>query len=209
MKLNNIESTLSNISNNLKSLTICFEQIHKNLYENRKSFQSNWLEQWYKDFEDLLKEMNSLKSLFTNSEGYSTLRFMAKEINEMKKTLESIKEKGINKKIHFDLTLDGHHMIEKNNIFNENDEELLNEKNLSCLMEGLTEKQKQTIKLRFGLFGERTHSSEEIAKKLDVTTQQIINNLNNSIRKFCHPSRKKFVTNLKNQELKDYIYKSR
>lgn len=201
------EQSLQFIINSYKELRdICYRK-------EKETIKTSWLETWYShfanttaDLKGIVAEIKDLKEKLETESILGTLKFMAKEINELKKTVELIKEKGVNKQIHFDLTFDGASMIKREDAIKYTEtHELLQERNLHTLMEGLSENQKTTIILRFGLFGEKKHTFDEIGKKLDVTAPQARQNLVNAMTKFRHPARKKTVNSLEHQELKKFI----
>lgn len=60
---------------------------------------------------------------------------------------------------------------------------------LNKLLETLTDRERKIIELRFGLYGKKTHTLEEIGEKFGVTRERIRQIEAKALRKLKHPSR--------------------
>ena len=68
---------------------------------------------------------------------------------------------------------------------------------LNEAMESLTERERNVIKLRFGLDDGKTRTLEEVGKEFDVTRERIRQIEAKALRKLRHPSR--------SRKLKDFL----
>lgn len=136
-----------------------------------------------------------------------TLEFMGKRLNEMQLALSEIKEKGINKNIHLDLTMEGYEMVKKTKAMKdivpeppEDPEEATN-----FLLKTLTTREAEVITLRFGLFGHTKKTLDAIAKIMNFTRSRAAQLERRALIKLRHPSRKKFVDDLIHKGFKKAI----
>jgi DNA-directed RNA polymerase sigma subunit (sigma70/sigma32) len=124
---------------------------------------------------------------------------MAKRIHEMEAALSEIKEKGINKKIHLDLTMDGYEMVKKKPVAG-NDispEEHIN--NLLCV---LTDRERTVMVYRYGLCGTKPQAYREIAKKLAISTERIRQIMMKALRKIRKQENEHLVKKITHMQLK-------
>ena len=68
---------------------------------------------------------------------------------------------------------------------------------LATALESLTDRERQVVKLRFGLYDGRTRTLEEVGKEFDITRERIRQIEAKALRKLRHPSRSK--------RLKDFL----
>ena len=69
-------------------------------------------------------------------------------------------------------------------------------KKLSGLLDTLTEKEGEVLRMRFGLDGQDTHTLEELGKKFNVTRERIRQIEIRALRKLKHPMRSRQLESL-------------
>lgn len=151
-----------------------------------------------KAFHDLRKALESDSVL-------GALKYMAKQITELTQTVTTIKEEGIKKAIHLDLTMDGYEMVKKRapKINDEIPEQRIDpEQCTEDLLKTLTPREQKVLWHRYGLFGEKEKSLVATAKILKISGERVRAIQHTALRKLRHPSRKELVRNLTHLDLK-------
>ena len=74
-----------------------------------------------------------------------------------------------------------------------NIESVMLREHIDVLLEGLTEREKEVIILRFGLEDGVARTLEDVGKKFDVTRERIRQIEAKALRKLRHPSRSKLI----------------
>ena len=129
-----------------------------------------------------------------------TMKFMAKEIHEMKQKIATIEEEGVKKNIHLGLTLDGYQMVKRKIQFKEVDAKEP-EDAVIALLDTLTIKERTALIHRFGLFNEKKKTLDHIAGILKLTREPVRVIIAKALRKCRHPSRRNLVSLLTHSEL--------
>lgn len=133
------------------------------------------------------------------------LKYMAKQLLELKQDVHTIKEEGLKKQIHLDLTMDGYEMVKRkppttNPILD--DDPIDEEKATKALLDTLLEREKKVLIHRFGLFGEKAKTFVAIGKSLNVTGSRVSNICAKALRKCRHPSRRDLAEDLTHKEFR-------
>lgn len=201
-RLEKIEKHLEFFASSYKHLhNLCIQQTHVKINKELLEPALSKLHEELRRFRDLFSEVNELVK---NNSIVGTLSFMAKRIHELELTVHSIKEEGLKKKIHLDLTMDGYEMVKKKpeyGKFNEQSpEECLKE-----LIKELEEREVIIITHRYGLFGNNKKSFNEIGKLVKLSGSRVRTLEWYILRKLRHPSRKNLVDTITHKELKEAI----
>lgn len=151
------------------------------------------------------------KSLETDSV-LGTLKYMAKQLNELTKEISTIKEEGLKKSIHLALTMDGYEMVKKRSRKIEDDIPEQEIDPVECtkeLLGSLTSRQMNVLIHNYGLFGEKSKSIINTGKALRISSESVREIKNRALKKLSHHSRKKLVENLTHFDLKNDIENTR
>lgn len=106
------------------------------------------------------------------SQTFSEIKFIGKRLDSIEKDISEMKEQGIKKNIHLDLTLDGYEMVKKQTIFKEkqpgqtqtqNQDEVLIE-----ALNTLTEREAKCLTHRFGLLRHKPKTLIATAKEMGL-----------------------------------------
>lgn len=136
---------------------------------------------------------------------YGEIKFIGKALHEINQRLDRLESKGITNKLQVDLSVDGYEMVKKSKE-KLPDEKLDNsDKFIEDLLNTLTEREKQSIIHRIGLFGEKKKTYIEMEKIFKVTRERIRQIYCKALRKCCHPSKKKYVDLISHKELRKEI----
>lgn len=153
-------------------------------------------------------ESNSLQQLrreFQDDTVLGTLKFMAKELHELSKEVRSIKENGVKKAIHLDLTMDGYEMVRKKQKAGLPEEKLPSECPIRLLLETLGARESNVLIHKYGLFGEKQKTFTQMEKIFGIGRERISQIHRKTLIKCVHPSRKKLVENITHFKLKKGI----
>lgn len=137
------------------------------------------------------------------------LKYMAKQLLELTQHVHSIKEEGIKKQIHLDLTLDGYEMVKRKppKINPAADDEEINEKinqekSTIALLETLSPREREVLINRYALFGGKPKTFVALAKEMNCSGSRISQIERVALRKCRHPARKTLAENLTHKELR-------
>jgi DNA-binding CsgD family transcriptional regulator len=149
-------------------------------------------------FKELRKEIQSDSVI-------GTLKFIAKSLHELTQEVHSIKENGVKKAIHLDLTMDGYEMVRKKPT-KANDpipeQKVDPEHYVKELLKLLPKRKQEVIIHRYGLFGEKEKSLVATGKILGISGERVRATQNSALRMFRHPKRKDLVLNLTHLDLR-------
>jgi len=156
----------------------------------------------------LHKECQAISKVSSQLSGESiigTLKFMAKEIKELKDAVSKIKEEGLNKKITLDVSMDGYEMVKKKVKTNSDEwdeEEKTPEEAIEELFKTLNTREAQVMIHRYGLFGQKKSTYREAAKYFGVCAGRVSQIHKKALVKCRHPSRKHLVSKITHTELR-------
>ncbi len=151
------------------------------------------------------KDIEEIKSLnITNAIG--EIKYIGKRLNEIEKTLSQIKDKGLTKNIQLDFTVDGYQMVKKP-VGHEPEAPIENPNgDLDKLLNTLTTKESQVIIHRFGLFGQKKKTYDEIGKIFGTTREPVRQTLSKIIRKLRHTTRKELMNKITHSGLRKEVF---
>src|SRR5690348_14158255 len=102
-RLEKIEKHLEFFASSYKHLhNLCIQQTHVKINKELLEPALSKLHAEIRDFRDLYSQINDL---IRKESVLGTLSFMAKRLHELELVVHSIKEEGLKKKIHLDLTM--------------------------------------------------------------------------------------------------------
>lgn len=155
-------------------------------------------------FNEQVKELKSISEKIRDESIVGTMAFMAKQIHGMQNDILDMKDKGIKKNIHLDLTLDGYEMVKK--IPKDHGSEFVeNEKCIEDLLQALSAVERSVLCHRFGLMNHKQKTSVATGNILKKTKQYISVIEARALRKCRHPSRRHFVEKITHKELRTAI----
>lgn len=159
---------------------------------------------------EIQQERRQMFELMKNDSIIGTMQFMAKQIKQLVDQVELIKEEGINKKLHFNLTMDGHEMVKV--------QPVTDKENLQCelkklspddcirrLLAELYPREATVLIHRFGLFGEKCKTYVGTGRIMQLSGSRISTIQAKALRKCRMPSKKLYVDNLPIGDLKKAI----
>lgn len=142
------------------------------------------------------------------SQSFNEIKYIGKRLNEIEGTLKEMKNEGIKKKIHLDLTMDGYEMIKKSRSFEV--EENINrnvknidgeEHNLNLLLKSISIREAKVVIHRIGLLGEKAKTYAEIGRLFQISGERVSQIFRKTLRKFGHPSRIEMVRKTNHKKL--------
>jgi len=204
-KLHGIEHQLKFMVDAYKILhNIIIQGIHIKLEENLLTPTIDTLNNRIYEFRSLCDQLNKIVK---EDSILGTLSFMAKKINSMEEAIDSIKEKGIKKKIHLDFTVDGYEMVPKKPEMNDPWEEKFSDPEAPAkeLLRTLSPQESAVVTIRYGLFGCKEKTLEKTGVGLGISRERVRQIQRKALRKMKHPSRKNLVNRLTHKSLKDDI----
>ena len=184
---------------------------HKPLTVNYKDLTVS-LEKWTENLEKILEKFLKDFTNFPIQKSLDEIKFIGKRLHEIECHIREIKQDGIKKKIHIDLTMDGYEMVKKTtNSFmesfkeggsnNRNDQEIA----ILNLLKTLPDRDQFVVIHRVGLFGEKPKTYVQIEEKYKINRERASKIFKSAIVKLRHSSRKNLVKRLTHKELKDLI----
>lgn len=202
IRLEKIEHQLKFFADAYKDLhNIFIRGVHVTLEKSLLNPTLSQLTGQMQEFRDLYQQINDIVK---KDSILGTLAFMAKRLHEIDMSIQEIKEKGLNKKIHLDFTVDGYEMVKKKpydidtNIQSPEDA-------LKKLLEYLDEKESTVLMHRYGLLGNTEKTLHATGKIVGVTKERVRGIENKALRKCRMPSRKKFAEAITHKKLKEDI----
>ncbi len=134
------------------------------------------------------------------------IKYIGKRLNKIEETLSQIKEKGLTKNIQLDFTIDGYEMVKKPIAYNPKDQIEKPNDILDELLKTLSNRESQTIIHRFGLFGQKKKTYDEIGAIFGTTSESVRQTLSKALRKLRHPNRKKLMEKVTHSALRKEVF---
>lgn len=155
----------------------------------------------------ILELEKSLEKIQDASQTAAEIKYIGKKLNEIENKLENIKEEGIKKKIHLNLTCDGYEMRKKVNPYDKAIEEKEIDPDISVekLLDTLLPRENAIIIYRLGLLGEKKRTLKEIGKIFNISSVRARQIYMKAIIKLRHHSRKALVSNISHLGLRKEI----
>jgi len=159
---------------------------------------------------EIQQERKQMFDLIKNESIIGTMQFMAKQLKLLTDQVEQIKEDGINKKLHFTMTMDGHEMVKVQPV-TEKERLQVELKKLSpddCIRRLLAElypREGEVLIHRFGLFGEKCKTYASIGRIMKMSGTRVSNIQIRALRKCRSSLKKEYVDNLPTCDLKKAI----
>lgn len=159
-----------------------------------------------KEIENERKNLQDKIKKEEQNEGVTgAIQYMSKRINELTQLVYQIKEEGIKKQIHLDLTMEGYEMIKRKppKINPEPEDEEINAENaINALLDTLLTREKTILIHRYGLLGEKAKTFIAIGTILRVSGQRIREIKEKALKKCRHATRRNLVENITHKELR-------
>lgn len=124
--------------------------------------------------DQLIKCTKELKEILGSTAGLellnslNELRFIAKKVHEIERYINQIKEDGLRKNVHMDITLDGCKLQTRTLQTEE-----FPENPMQKIVSSLDPNDLMILQLRLGLDGKKSHTTTEISKKLNKSKKAI------------------------------------
>ena len=190
-RLTNIEKQFKFFSysiNNIKEkfdkgIKISLDEESINITDKLKSLMNSL----YYEFKEVRKVRLEFNEIIKSETVTGTLKFMAKELMELKNAIEAIKEDGLQKDIHLAFSMDGYEMVRKSNSIPDdvpdniqvNVKADIQEKTNpdfqieNKILSRLPSRGQEIFTHLFGLLGHKKKTKPEIAKMYNVSEQRI------------------------------------
>lgn len=150
--------------------------------------------------QEFSRVIRMLNEMTTKESFIGTMSFMAKRLHEINDSLQAIKEDGVKKKIHLDLTMDGYEMVKKKTPKVVSD--VSPEEHMDNLLSVLSDRERTVIVYRYGLFDGKSYTYREIAQKLNRSANLMRQNEMKALRKLRNPKNEHLVKKITHMELK-------
>lgn len=201
----NTDERLAKIEHKLEFFAQCYTQLHNAVINGRYiKINDLPLKTIRDDLARLTQELKETSKEIRNESILGTLAFMAKQIHAIHHDLEEMKDKGIKKNIHLDLTLDGYEMIKKKPEFT-CDPTMDAEACLEKLLSTLDTREREILEHRYGLSGEKEKSLSKTGNIVGISGSRVRTIEQSILRKCRHPSRRNLVKNITHTALKKDI----
>jgi DNA-directed RNA polymerase sigma subunit (sigma70/sigma32) len=201
-----------------KALSQHFERVINNLNEHWGAINDllNWISQPVRlDDRNLRSVCNDLRSVCNDlsdkidtcdiSQALEEIKFIGKRLNAIEKDISKIKNEGLRKKINLEFRCDGYELVKKQ--INYDPTEPIEDPDLSVkeLLQTITERERNILVSRFGLFGSEERTLESIGIKIHLSAGRVRMILDKTLRKLRHKSRAQLVSKLPVGNLKKEI----
>lgn len=133
------------------------------------------------------------------------LEFMGKRLHELTIDIHTIKEEGIKKQIHLDLTMDGYEMVKKKSPKTGKDCVISDDSAIIELFAILTDREALVLKHRYGLLGEKQKTLKAAGEALNISRERVSNIQCKALRRCRHPNYKHLTEQLTHLELRKDI----
>lgn len=137
---------------------------------------------------------------------FGEIKYIGMRLKQIEADIKEIKEEGVKKNIHLDLTCDGYEMVKKKPKGICQKQEYDPDDSLNELLNTLTEREKQCVIYRLGLFGEKKATYDKIGEVFKVTGNRAREIYKKSLRKLRHPCRSGLVDKIIHVELRKEIF---
>lgn len=207
MNEDELSKRLDSIEHQLKFFGEAYKHLHNNFISGLQvKLDKEALNIVLGDLKNQMSEFSNLSAqlneLIKKESIVGTLAFMAKKIQEMEMTISGIKEKGINKKIHFDLTVDGYEMIKRKPV---GGNDLSPEDHINNLLCVLSDRERSVILYHYGIFDGKKYTYTEIAKKTNRSMERISQIKKKALMKLRRQENEHLVKKITHAKLKNDI----
>lgn len=200
-----IDHRLNAIEHQLHFFKEAYLQLHNTIIKGTHyKVEDGAFREIYKDINNIVKQLENVCLALKSDSILGTLAYIGKRINEIGVDIYDMKNNGIKKKIHLDLTLDGYEMVKKKNE-PETNIEIPSEDCVRELLHTLTALEQRVLIHRFGLFLESKKTLEATGIILKKSRERVRQIEAKALRKCRHPSRKTLVDRITHKELKMHI----
>ena len=206
-----ILTRLDHIEHNLHFFAEAYKTLHNRLMlrEENIKVQIDPTKHGLDKLQETRLELQDLLEEFKSDTLLGSLQFIAKKINEIQEDIKKIKNDGISKKIHLDLTMEGYEMVKRTPAMDELEMSKLEQYNADVAMEELlktlTGRERQILMHRFGLLGEKQKLLGETGKIFGIGSEAVKVQEKKALRRLRHPERKHLVEQITHKKLKEAI----
>lgn len=154
------------------------------------------------------KEMEAFKEdvgKLNLSQTLSEIKFIGKRLDGIEKALSEMNEKGINKNIQLEFSVDGYQLVRKPVSYDRNDPIEEPKDDLKKLLDTLTEREAKVLMHRFGLLGEKKKTHKAVGLIFKVSRERIRQIESRGLRKLRLSARRNLVDKITHKELKKSI----
>ena len=205
-----IELRLNSIEHQLHFFSEAYKNLHNMLIRGDKINVTS--DSINREVDRLKQERLSLHHLmdeFKEEGVLASIKFMAKHIYEIQQELHAIKNDGMTKKIHLDLTMEGYEMVKRTPSMDELEMIKIKEYDADLAMQNLLKelptKERLVLLHRFGLLGEKVKTLQATGKALGITREPVRRHEIMALRRLRHPTRKHLVDQITHKKLKEAI----
>jgi len=136
------------------------------------------------------------------------IKYIGNRLNNIENMISEMKEEGISKKIHLDLTCDGYEMRRKVNPYDkalEEEKSVDPDKSVEDLLNTLLPRESLIIVHRLGLLGQKKKTLKGIGEIVGVDKERVRQIYLRGMKKLRHPTRKHLVSNITHVSLRKAI----
>lgn len=200
-KIRHLERIINNLGQYWNSIEILLGFVSKPLLVDDRGLASATARMT----EKLREIVESIEHLDL-SQTFAEIKYIGKRLLAIEKSISEIKEEGIKKKIHVDVSCEGYEMVKKRPVCINTEQEFDPDAALNELLNTLTEREKQCVIYRLGLFGEKKNTYDKIGEIFKVGRERASQIYIKSIRKLRHSSRRSLAEKITHLELRKEIF---
>lgn len=210
-KLHKLEQHLVNLMVTIQGITTVLrhsdqikqmvELLSKPLMVDDRFFKS-----LVQDIANMLIQFKETSEKLDISKTLSEIKYIGNRLNSIEKDIEQMKSDGIKRNINLEFTCDGYELVKRPVAYERDDPIVEPNDNLKEVLETLNEDEAKVLIHRFGLFGEKKKTLQEIATILGIKSRGPVRVKElRALRKLRHPERKKYVDKITHKELRKRI----
>ncbi len=159
-------------------------------------------------FRETLKETTLSIGNLDITKVLGEIKYIGNRLNTIETTIVELKEEGVKKRIHLDLTCDGYEMRKKVNPYDKmlEDQQILDPDGaVRKLLDTLAPREASVITHRLGLFGEEKKTWDKVGEVIGVTRERARQIYAKSLRKLRHPKIRNLVEDITHAKLRKEI----
>ena len=199
VKIDHLKRIIDNLNKHWHSIQLLLSHVSKPLLVDDRGL-ANVLTGVRQTFTELFVKLNETKESLEKLDIVQTLneiKYIGKRLYQIELDISEIKNNGIRKNVHLDITLDGENMSTKNMEMHQDP--------LNKILDNLTEREKLAIIHRFGLFGKRPQTYIGMSKIIGISKERCSFLVKKSLRKLRNPLIRTLVKKIPHTDLKKEI----
>lgn len=193
-----VERIINNLNQHWHSIQLLLGHVSKPLTVDDRGLSLH-LRRFAEDIGKFIDEMRG----FDFAQAAGEIRFIGKRLDSIEKILDEMKDKGVKKNIHLDLTLDGYEMVRKPINYDPTEDIKSNvDEGLNEVLNTLTTKEQMAVRHRLGIGVKKDKTYRDLGLTLKVCLDRARQIYCKALRKLRHPSRVEFIHKCNHKELR-------